>query len=636
MTHLIDRELFFGNPTIAGGKLSPDGKSVSFLKEYNGILNLYIKAIDEPFESAILLTRSSSPILGYFWTWDSNYILYVDDSGGDENTNIYRIDPYGANEVATNLTDIAGVKTMIYKLSKHQPDLMWIGINERDPAWHDLYQLEISTGELTLIYENNDRIGGWDWDWDESIRVAYRTDEEGQSEILRVNSLQDFEVIYTTNLQEGAQILGWSPDNKRAYLESNKGDVDLSTVYTLDMETCAIEYYASDPEGRVDFGSLVLDRQTREIVCLAYTDDRVRRYWQNDEWERLYKTLQAKRPDHDVGITSSTEDYQKMLVAYSNDRSVGEVWSYDKADDVFVFQYQVRPELSAIEGNLSPMTAIRYPSSDGLIIPAYLTLPISAVKGRKLPCVVLVHGGPKGPRDNWGFNGAVQFLANRGYAVLQPNFRASGGYGKSFLNAGDKQWGRLMQDDITWGVKYLIDNGTIDPDRIAIMGGSYGGYATLAGLAFTPEVYACGVDIVGPSNLFTLLESIPAYWESGRKWLYEMTGDPETEEGQKLIRDASPLFHVDKINRPLMIVQGANDPRVKQAESDQIVTALRDKGHDVIYLLAEDEGHGFRKPLNRMAMYAEIEKFFAKHLGGAVQSDVTEDVRETIETLVIK
>jgi len=267
-----------------------------------------------------------------------------------------------------------------------------------------------------------------------------------------------------------------------------------------------------------------------------------------------------------------------------------------------------------------------------MMIPAYLTLP-TGKKPEKLPVVILVHGGPKGPREYWGYDPEVQFLANRGYAVLQPNFRASGGYGKKFLNAGDLQWGKLMQDDITWGVKYLVEQGIADKDKVAIMGGSYGGYATLAGLAFTPELYACGVDIVGPSNIFTLLESVPAYWEAGRAFLYGMVGDPNTEEGKKRIREASPLFSAEKINKPLLIIQGANDPRVKQAEADQIVVALREKKKKVSYLLAADEGHGFAKPLNRKAMYAEVEKFLSEVLGGRYQAEMDDDIRKTLAKL---
>ncbi|MEM6987181.1 MAG: S9 family peptidase, partial [Pseudomonadota bacterium] len=361
-------------------------------------------------------------------------------------------------------------------------------------------------------------------------------------------------------------------------------------------------------------------------------DDKTRYCWRNTTWEAHYQFLQERFPGREIAFQSSTNDYSKFLVAVHGDKYAAECWYFDAETRELIRQYTPRPELKDVEVHLAPMTPVRYASSDGLEIPAYLTVP-AGVEAKKLPVVVLVHGGPKGPRDHWGYDPQVQFLANRGFAVLQPNFRASGGYGKAFLNAGDLQWGKLMQDDITWGVNYLIDEGIADRDRIAIMGGSYGGYATLAGLAFTPGVYACGVDIVGPSNIFTLLESIPPYWEAGRAFLHGMVGDPDTEEGKARMHDASPLFSAEKISKPLMIVQGANDPRVKQAEADQIVIALRDKGHDVSYLLAEDEGHGFAKPVNRMAMYAEIEAFLADKIGGRHQVDMPEDVATRLAEL---
>jgi len=583
-----------------------------------------------------LLTKSKSPIMGYFWTHDSKYIIFVNDNDGDENMNVFSVDPYTDNPESHNLTPLKEVNVHIYKVSRKNPDLIWLGINDRDKAWHDLYTLNIKERKLTLLFENKERITGWEFDWSEDIRLAYRTDENGFSEILSVAEMTDFKVIYTTNLQGSAQIVGWNPDNSKAYLETNKGNVNLSTLYEFDPNTKQLDEIESDPKGKVDFGGLFLHRHTREVISTSYIDDKKRIYWRNEEWKSLFNRLETKFPGREVEIVSTTDDYKQMLVATGGDRYASEVWSYDWTEDKFQHQYTARPDLKAVEERLSPMEPISYPSSDGLTIPGYLTLPVSAKEKKNLPCVILVHGGPKGPRDYWGYNGTVQFLADRGYAVLQPNFRASGGYGKNFLNAGDRQWGKLMQDDITWGAKYLIEQGIADSKRIAIMGGSYGGYATLAGLAFTPDVYACGVDIVGPSNLFTLLDSIPPYWEAGRKWLYEMTGDPNTEEGQKLIKESSPLFHAHNINKPLMIVQGANDPRVKQAESDQIVEELKKNGHDVTYLLATDEGHGFRKPLNRLAMHVEVERFFAKHLGGDVQEEVGEEVGKVVEVLTVK
>jgi dienelactone hydrolase len=379
---------------------------------------------------------------------------------------------------------------------------------------------------------------------------------------------------------------------------------------------------------------LSLDNNTRKIISTSYTDDKTRIYWKDKTWEKNYEFLKKKFLGREVTFQSSTRDYKKFLIATYGDKYAPEAYFFNPEKNELIFQYTPRTALKKVEQHLSAMTPVTYKSSDGLEIPAYLTVP-QGKEAKNLPVVILVHGGPKGPRDNWGYDPQVQFLANRGYAVLQPNFRASGGYGKQFQNAGDLQWGKLMQDDITWGVKYLIEKGTADKNKVAIMGGSYGGYATLAGLAFTPDLYACGVDIVGPSNIFTLLESIPAYWEAGRAFLHGMVGDPNTEEGKKLIKDASPLFSVDKINKPLMIIQGANDPRVKKAESDQIVIALRDKGKPVTYLLAEDEGHGFAKPVNRMAMYAETEKFLASVLGGRFQPDIPEEVAKRLKEITV-
>ncbi len=633
---LIDREIFFGNAEISSGELSPDGNRVAFLKEYEGIMNVWVKDFDESFDDARLLTKSKSPILGFFWTIDGKYLLYINDKDGDENMNIFAVDPSQATKdklpPSRNLTPLDEVTAQIYMVSRKDPNVMMVGINDRDKAWHDLYKLEIKEGKLTKLFENKDRITGWDFDWDEKARLAYRTDEDGISEILRIEEDGRFVKIYDTNLQESAYVAGWNEDNSKCYLISNKGDVNFTGLYLMDPTDGSTTLIEQDPLGKVDFGGMFMDRNTRKIVFTSYTDDKTRLYWKDKAFEADYNFLKQKFPGREISITSLTKDYNKWLVAFHGDRYASDVYFFDRKSKELIHQYTPKPRLKEVEEHLVEMKPVSYPSSDGLKIPGYLSLP-KGKKAKGLPVVVLVHGGPKGPRDRWGYNAFVQFLTNRGYAVLQPNFRASGGYGKAFLNAGDRQWGKLMQDDITWGVKYLIDKGIADPKRVAIMGGSYGGYATLAGLAFTPDLYACGVDIVGPSNLFTLLESVPPYWEAFRKHLYEMVGDPDTEEGQKLLREASPLFSADKIKAPLMIIQGANDPRVKKAESDQIVIALRDKGQPVSYLLAEDEGHGFRKPLNRKAMMADIERFLAQHINGRYQVDMPEDVRKTLEKL---
>lgn len=636
---LIDRELFFDTPEISGGKLSPDGKWISFMKEYNGISNIWIKKFDDKFENSRPLTNNDRPIGGYFWTKDSKYILYVKDNKGDENYNIYAVDPHAKADSETgvpesrNLSPMKDVMVQIYEVSEKNPNILWVGINNRDKSWHDLYKLNIATGELTLLYENNNRLTGWDFDWDENVRLAYRTNEDGFSEILRVGKDNSFTKIYETNLQESAYIAGWNKDNTKMYLVSNKGDVNFSTLYLMDPMTQKIEKVESDPKNKVDFGGMFFNKHTRDIVYTAYVYEKETEiFWKNKEWESVYKYLKGKFPGREIGFTSMTDDYKQILVSLSGDKYVSETYYFNTVTKQLIHQYTPRPKLKEFEKYLVEMKPITYKSSDGLEIPAYLSTPYG-VEPKNLPLVVMPHGGPKGPRDYWGFNSYVQILCNRGYAVLLPNFRASGGYGKEFLNGGDKQWGKLMQDDITYGVNYLINKGIVDKNRVAIMGGSYGGYATLAGLTFTPQLYACGVDIVGPSNLFTLLESIPAYWEAGRKWLYEMVGDPNTEEGKKLLHDASPLFFVNNIVKPLMIVQGANDPRVKQAESDQIVVAMRNNKKEVEYILADDEGHGFHKPVNNMAMWVAVEKFLAKHLDGRYQATAKPDVMNRLKEI---
>jgi dipeptidyl aminopeptidase/acylaminoacyl peptidase len=636
-TPILDRELFFGNPQIAGGKLSPDGKWISFMKPLNGIMNVWVKAFDQPFDEARPLTDSARPMYGYSWTEDGRYILYAKDKDGDENINVFAVDPNASplpgSQVpeSRNLTPFEDVTAQIMHVSQSNPDRMWVSLNDRDKAWHDLYRLDVASGELVLVYENKDRITGYEFDWDDNLRLLSQTDEQGNTVLLRKDAT-GMTRIYETSVTESAAIAGWDADNQHIYLVTNKGDLDLSTLYKMNVETLAMELIESDPMGRVDFGALQMDRNTRQLISTSYTEDQTRYYWRDKNWESNYKFLQEKFPGREVSFQSATLDYKKFLVAVSGDRYAAEAWYFDAVTRELIHQYTPRPELKAVEEHLAPMKSVRYPSSDGLEIPAYLTVP-TGMEAKNLPVIVLVHGGPKGPRDTWGFDPDVQFLANRGYAVLQPNFRASGGYGKAFLNAGDLQWGKLMQDDITWGVKYLIEQGIADKKRVAIMGGSYGGYATLAGLAFTPELYACGVDIVGPSNLFTLLDSVPPYWEAARAFLYGMVGDPKTPAGEQLIREASPLFKADRIQRPLLIIQGANDPRVKQAEADQIVIALRDRGHDVSYILADDEGHGFAKPVNNMAMYAEIERFLAEKLGGRFQSEMPEEVANRLEEL---
>jgi dipeptidyl aminopeptidase/acylaminoacyl peptidase len=637
---LINRELFFGDPEISGAQLSPDGKFMSFIKPFKGTRNIWVKKSEEPFGAAKPVTADTlRPIRGYFWSRDGKYILYSQDKGGDENFNIYAVNP---NEIAANgnqipvnrdLTNLKGVRVYIYSVPKTDPDAIYIGLNDRDKAWHDLYKLKISTGEKTLLRQNSatDRISGWIFDWNDKLRLASRANTDGSNDILRVDD-KDLVKIYSTGPFESASPYGFDKSNDHLYLGTNKGDnLNLSQLVLLDPVTLKEQLVEKDPLNRVDFGYVSFSEVTKEPLFTAYTDDRTRLYWKDKNFEADYNSLKKQLPGQELQFVSSTANENLWLIFAFSDRDPGATYLFNRQTKKSSFQYRLRPDIPVKD--LSPMTVVRYPSSDGIEIPAYLTLP-KGVDPKNLPVIVFPHGGPWA-RDTWGYNSYAQFLANRGYVVLMPNFRGSTGYGKSFLNVGNNQWGQKMQDDITWGVKYLVSQGIGDPKRIGIMGGSYGGYATLAGVTFTPDLYAAAVSIVGPSNLITLLNSIPPYWESVRKVFYLRMGDPNTPEGKEQLIKQSPLTHAKNIKTPLMVVQGANDPRVNKAESDQIVVALRDRGFPVEYILAPDEGHGFARPVNNMAMLAASEKFLAKFLGGRYQESMTPEVERRLAQITV-
>lgn len=634
---VIDRALFFGDPEISGSQLSPDGRYLSFIKPFNGTRNIWVKAADAPFESAKPITNDQKrPIGGYFWSRDSKYVLYAQDQGGDENYNVYAVDPAAAPAAgqpvpaARNLTDAKGVRALIYSVPKSDPDTLYVGINERDKAWHDLYKVTISTGQRTLLRENRDRVAGWVFDEAGKLRLAARTTDSGSTEILRVDA-EALTKVYECSVFETCQPVRFHKDGRQVYLITNKGDVDLIGLSLLDPATGQTTLVESDPLKRVDFGNAVFSDRTGDLLATVYEDDRTRYVVKDPTFKADFEALQKRFPGKDLSFQSSTADEQRWIVVAASDTDPGEVFLYERAGRKATSQYKVREKLQ--RDHLAPMTAIRYTSSDGVEIPAFLTLP-RGVAPKGLPLVLVPHGGPWG-RDAWGYDTFAQFLANRGYAVLQPNFRASTGYGKKFLNLGNGKWGETMQDDLTWGVKHLVAQGTVDPKRVGIMGGSYGGYATLAGVAFTPDLYAAGVAIVAPSNLLTLLDSIPPYWESIRTVFNVRMGDPKKDADKARLMKQSPLFSADKIKTPLLVVQGANDPRVKRAESDQIVIALRDRGFPVEYLVAPDEGHGFARPVNNMAMIATTEKFLARHLGGRVQEDVPADVAARLKEITV-
>jgi len=634
---LIDRDKFFGNPEIAGAQLSPDGQWIAFLKPFKDTRNVWVKKVGEPYSKGRLITADPKrPIPGFFWSRDGKQILFVQDRDGDENYNVYAVDPSAmpapgkdAPE-ARNLTAAKGARAQILSVPKADPDTMYVGLNDRDAAWHDVYKVKISTGERTLIRKNTERIAGWVFDKQANLRLALRTTDKGDTEILRVDPA-GFTKVYECSVFESANPVNFHKDGKRVYLETNKGNRDLQELVLFDPATGKEEKLESDPKKRVDFGSAIFSDLTDELLATTYEDDHTRIYWKNKAWEADYKLLQKKLPGREIALGSMTTDEQLLMVAAYSDRDPGTRYLFDRRTKKLSLEYVSREDLP--RDPLVAMRPIRYKSSDGLEIPAFLSLP-KGVPAKGLPLVVVPHGGPWA-RDSWGFNSMAQFLANRGYAVLQPNFRASTGYGKKFLNAGNNQWGDLMQDDITWGVKHLVANGTVDPKRVGIMGGSYGGYASLAGAAFTPDLYAAAVPIVGPSNLLTLLETIPPYWEAGRIIFHTRMGNPNTPEGKKQLERQSPLNSAAKIKTPLLIVQGANDPRVKKAESDQIVIALRDRHFPVEYLCAPDEGHGFARPVNSQAMFAAAEKFLAKYLKARYQEGGKPDVMARLPEITV-
>lgn len=635
---LIDRELFFGDPEISGAQISPDGKFIAFIKPLKGTRNVWVKRTEDPFDKAKPVTADNArPISIYFWSRDGKYILFVQDKAGDENYLVYAVnpaDPPAAGQdvpAARNLTDMKGVRASIYATPRTDPDALYVGLNDRDKAWHDLYKVKISTGERTLVRKNTDRLVGWTFDLKDQLRLATRVADNGDTEILRVDE-NGFTKVYSCNVFEACGPVRYHKDGKRVYFLTNKGaGADLVKLELFDPATGAEEFVESDPLKRVDFGNAAFSELTDEMILTSYDDDRERLYWKDKSYEADYKLLEKKLPGKQIGMGSSTKDEQLFLVSASSDTEPGERYLFDRRTKKLTLQYRIRETLN--RDHLSPMKAVRYKSSDGLEIPAYLTLP-KGVTPKNLPVIINPHGGPWA-RDSWGYDTFAQFYANRGYAVLQPNFRGSTGYGKKFLDAGNKQWGDKMQDDVTWGAKYLVAEGIADPKRLGIMGGSYGGYATLAGVTFTPDLYAAAVDYVGPSSLITLLENIPPYWEAGRQLFYQRMGDPTTPEGKAQLERQSPINHANKIKTPLLVIQGQNDPRVTKREADAIVIALRDRGFPVEYINAPDEGHGFAKPINNMAMIATTEKFLAKFLLGRYQQDMKPEVAARLKEITV-
>ena len=605
-TPKIPLEDFFKNPEMSSFQLSPDGKNISYMKPWdkgNRMMNVYVKPLNSNKEIRIT-SASKRSLYGYFWL-SNDRIAYIQDKGGDENVHIYAVNIDGTNDI--DLTPFESIQARITDDLEDDPDFMLVALNKDNPQIHDVYRLNVHSGEIEMIAKNPGNIMGWMTDNDGKLRIATTSDGVNTGLLYRKDETEDFKPILTTNFKESVSPLYFTFDNKELYVSSNRNR-DKSAIFKFNLDTAKEEELIFEND-QVDVSGLMRSKKRKIITGVSYTTDK-RQIHFFDSWrEDIQNKLESQLKGVEVGISDFSKDETKAIVVGYSDRSRGTYYYYDIKTNELTKLADLSPWLN--EKDMAHMEPISYQSRDGLTIPGYLTLPVSYKKGDKLPVVINPHGGPWA-RDSWGFNPEIQFLANRGYAILQMNFRGSVGYGRNFWEISFKQWGKTMQDDITDGVNWLIEEGIADPDRIGIYGASYGGYATLAGLAFTPDLYACGVDYVGVSNIFTLLETLPPYWELGRQMMYEMIGNPETEK--EILKAASPVFHIDNIKAPLFVAQGANDPRVKKAESDQIVEALKAKGIDVPYMVKENEGHGFYNEENQFDFYREMEKFLNKHL----------------------
>lgn len=611
---LIPVEHFFENPEKAAGRISPDGTKLSYLAPENNRLNVWVRTIGD--EDDVCVTHDHvRGIMAYFWSRDSTRILYIQDDGGDENFHVHAATIAAPDAPSKDLTPFPGVRAEIVDVPYHDADHLLVSLNKRDPSAFDVHRLTISTGELELVAENPGNIGSWVTDPQGRLLAAVTQTPTGDNGVLvRSSEDEEFRELREFANEDDVNVYGFTPDGSALYIGTAEGS-DLARLCTLDVTTAEVTVIDSDEEA--DLGRPFLDDRTGELLGAAYVRDRLVLHPLDDEFAAVWAQVDALHPG-DVATLSGDDSRTKWVVAFNDDREPGVTYHLDSGSGESEFLFRPRPLLDP--ETLAPMQPVRITARDGLVLRSYLTLPIG-VEPVNLPTVLLVHGGPWA-RDSWGYQPEVQFLANRGYAVLQVNYRGSTGFGKSFMHAAEMEFSGKMHEDLLDAVEWVVDEGYADRSRVGIYGGSYGGYATLVGLSFTPDVFAAGIDYVGPSSLVTLIRSFPAYWRPFLQgtW-FRFVGDPGTEEEpnreiEAQLLERSPISRVDRIKAPLMVVQGANDPRVTKVESDNIVEALRDRGVEVEYMVKDDEGHGFANPENRLDLYRAMERFFAKHLGG--------------------
>jgi dipeptidyl aminopeptidase/acylaminoacyl peptidase len=611
---LIPRNVLFGNPERTQPRLSPDGERLAYLAPVDGVLNVWVgpvspRAARDGFEP---VTRDADRgIRLYFWAEDGRHLIYLQDRGGDENWRLYAVDP--RTKETRDLTPFENVQARPLERNRRFPEELLVELNRRDPHLHDVHRMNLATGDLELVAENPGNVAGWLADLGMRVIGALSAYPDGGFGLL----------VRETEREDWRELLRWSPedsltsgpvrfseDGARIFLKDSRG-ANAARLVELDILTEEVEILAEDPE--YDVSDVLIHPDTREVQAAAFTRARTEWIVLDDTVREDFATIARLHPG-DFAVVSRDRADETWLVAFTADDGPVSYYSYDRGEKSGAHLFDDRPELA--EYTLAAMEPVSFETRDGLEIHGYLSVPPGS-RRESLPMLLNVHGGPWA-RDLWGYNPEAQWLANRGYACLQVNYRGSTGYGKRFLNAGNREWGAKMHDDLVDAVRWAVEDGVADPERVAIYGGSYGGYAALVGATFTPDLFRCAVDIVGPSNLITLIESIPPYWKPLVAVFHERVGNPETEEA--FLESRSPLFGVERIKIPMLIAQGANDPRVKQAESEQIVAAMEGKGIDYEYLLFPDEGHGFAKPENRLRFYAVAERFLARHLGGRSQS----------------
>jgi len=615
---LIPRKVLFGNPERAGVQISPDGKRLAWLAPRDGVLNVFVAPVGDLAKAKPVTAETARPIRTYFWAYDNAHVLYMQDKAGDENFHLLSVDL--ATDKTTDLTPIEGVRAEVYALSHRKPTLAIIGLNDRDPKFHDAYQVDLATGDKKKLIDNTQGFVGYDVDDQLVIRFASKLDDAGTLTMFapdKKGAWTEYDKVAPEDLDTFG-IHGFDKKGKTAYVTDPRGR-DTAALFAMDLTTKKKKLLYEDPRSDV---AAVLIHPTENTVQAAGIN------WDRNRWTALDKRVKAdldgmaKLSEGDCVKVSGSLDDKTWIVGCNGDRQPTRFFVWDRKKQQGTFLFSAQPALDDLP--LARMHPFVIKSRDGLDLVSYLSLP-NAVDpdgdgkpSQPVATVLLVHGGPWS-RDLWGYNPLHQMLANRGYAVLSVNFRASSGFGKKFLNAGNFQWGKKMHDDLLDAVEWAVSSGVSPRDQICIMGGSYGGYATLVGVTMTPDVFACGVDIVGISNIMTWIAAFPPYWLPALGIVKARVGDHASDQGKQALLAVSPLTHAAQIKKPLLIGQGANDPRVKQAESEQIVKAMQAKKIPVSYVLFPDEGHGFARPENRLAFFAIAEAFLSAHLGGFYQ-----------------